>query len=64
MIVKDFFKEVGDIDRLYLKALDKLHLPMTAKAILRSLLEEPKDIFIKDLASVCGTFVRVMRLSP
>ncbi|KAM3147588.1 hypothetical protein pb186bvf_000395 [Paramecium bursaria] len=64
LIVKDFFKEVGDIDKLYLQALSKLQLPMTAKAILRSLLEEPKDIFIKDLASVCGTFVRVMRVFP
>lgn len=45
-------------------AINLLPLPMPAKQNLRSLLEEPKDIFIKDLASVCGTFVRVMRLFP
>ncbi|CAD8051590.1 unnamed protein product [Paramecium primaurelia] len=64
IVCKDYFRKNQILDQKYQFALMHINLPILIKHKISQFLEEPKNVYIQDLGSICGTYMRVFRQEP
>ncbi|CAD8147807.1 unnamed protein product [Paramecium octaurelia] len=64
IVCKDYFRKDQVLDQRYQYVLMHINLPKLIKHKISQFLEEPRNVYIQDLGSICGTYLRVFRQEP
>ncbi|CAD8167893.1 unnamed protein product [Paramecium pentaurelia] len=64
IVCKDYFRKDQILQRKYQLVLKYINLPTLVKHKISQFLEEPKNVYVQDLGSICGTYLRVFRQEP
>ncbi|CAD8155911.1 unnamed protein product [Paramecium octaurelia] len=64
IVCKDYFRKNQILRRKYQLALKYINLSRYLKHKISQFLEEPKNVYIQDLGSIYGTYLRVFRQEP
>ncbi|CAD8069290.1 unnamed protein product [Paramecium sonneborni] len=64
IVCKDYFRKDQILEQKYKQVLKHINLPSQIKHKISQFLEEPKNVYIQDLGSMQGTYMRVFRQEP